>query len=67
MCEVNGRLIAVTGASGNLGAATAGLLLEHGAHLILLDRDTRSHESLFTAALERSGATSPNLLKNDQR
>ncbi len=38
MREIDGRVIVVTGASGNLGAATATLLAGRGARLVLLDR-----------------------------
>ncbi|NUP08547.1 MAG: SDR family oxidoreductase [Polyangiaceae bacterium] len=36
--KLDGRVIALTGASGNLGHATANALLERGASLLLLDR-----------------------------
>lgn len=58
MCEVKDRLIAVTGASGNLGQATAALLLEHGASVLLLDRHTESHATHFREALDAGRAWS---------
>ena len=38
MSDVRGRVVAVTGASGNLGASVARLFASHGAKLVLLDR-----------------------------
>ena len=38
MSELKDRVIVVTGASGNLGAATAKLLLQQGARLVLVDQ-----------------------------
>jgi NAD(P)-dependent dehydrogenase (short-subunit alcohol dehydrogenase family) len=39
MCEIDGRVIVITGAAGNLGVATAKLFASRGARLVLLDRD----------------------------
>lgn len=39
MCEIDGRVIVITGAAGNLGVATARLFASRGARLVLLDRD----------------------------
>jgi NAD(P)-dependent dehydrogenase (short-subunit alcohol dehydrogenase family) len=38
MCDVRGRVVAITGASGNLGASIAKLFASHGVKLVLLDR-----------------------------
>lgn len=48
MCEIDGRVIVITGAAGNLGAATARLFAARGARLALLDRD----EGRVRAALD---------------
>lgn len=39
MCDARGKVVVVTGASGNVGAATARLFISHGARVVLLDRD----------------------------
>jgi NAD(P)-dependent dehydrogenase (short-subunit alcohol dehydrogenase family) len=47
MCEIDGRVIVITGAAGNLGVATAKLFASRGARLVLLDRDeARAREAL---------------------
>lgn len=49
--KLEGRVFAVTGASGNLGHATAQLLLERGASLLLLDRHPDRLEAQQGAAI----------------
>jgi NAD(P)-dependent dehydrogenase (short-subunit alcohol dehydrogenase family) len=41
MNDLEGRVVVITGAAGNLGAATARLFASRGAKLILLDRDEK--------------------------
>jgi len=45
--DLEGRVIAVTGASGNLGVATAKVLFERGAKLLLLDRQLPHVSQVF--------------------
>lgn len=55
--SLEGRVFAVTGAAGNLGAATASLLLERGARVLLLDRSAARPKQTFEAALARGQAS----------
>jgi len=41
MTDIDKRVVVVTGAAGNLGAATAKLLASRGAKLVLVDRDEK--------------------------
>jgi NAD(P)-dependent dehydrogenase (short-subunit alcohol dehydrogenase family) len=45
--KLEGRVLAVTGASGNLGSAIAAALLEAGAKVVLLDRDPARLSTMF--------------------
>lgn len=49
---IQGRAFAVTGGSGNLGHATAALLLERGATLALFDHDARRSQQAFAKEIE---------------
>lgn len=55
MAEFAGKRIVITGGAGGIGLETARTLLEHGAHLILVDRDAagleRAREALGTARI----------------
>ena len=53
--DLNGRLAVVTGAAGGIGAATARLLAQHGARLVLADRDGAACEA-NAQALRQGGA-----------
>lgn len=44
MASLNGKVIAVTGAAGGIGSATAALLASRGANLSLADMDTKTLE-----------------------
>jgi NAD(P)-dependent dehydrogenase (short-subunit alcohol dehydrogenase family) len=49
MDDLSGRVAMVTGASGNLGRAAAGLLRDAGARTVLVDRDAAKLASAFAA------------------
>lgn len=56
--ELQGRIIAITGASGGLGSAVSLACARHGATVILIGRNARKLESLHTR-IERAGAPEP--------
>ena len=53
--DLNGRLAVVTGAAGGIGAATVRLLAQHGARVVLADRDGAACEA-NAQALRQGGA-----------
>ncbi len=55
--SIQGRAFAVTGGSGNLGHATAELLLERGATLALFDHDARRSTESFAKQIEAGVVT----------
>lgn len=50
--SIQGKAFAVTGGSGNLGHATAELLLERGASVALFDHDARRSTEAFSKQIE---------------
>lgn len=54
--KLEGKVLAITGASGNLGVAVARRALEEGAKVILLDRDRARIEAHFSAELAEGRA-----------
>lgn len=55
--SIQGKAFAVTGGSGNLGHATAALLLERGATLALYDHDARRSTQAFAKEIEAGAVT----------
>ena len=53
MAEFAGKRFVITGGAGGIGVATARTLLEHGAHVLLVDLDTER----LAAAREALGGT----------
>ena len=56
MSNIQGKVIAITGASSGIGEATARLLAERGAHVVLGARRTERLEALAAAIAEAGGS-----------
>ncbi|WEB44510.1 SDR family oxidoreductase [Streptomyces yunnanensis] len=54
-CDLTGRVALVTGATSGIGAATAALLAERGAHVLVAGRDRARGESVVGAIRDRGG------------
>jgi NAD(P)-dependent dehydrogenase (short-subunit alcohol dehydrogenase family) len=67
MSELKGRAIVITGASGNLGAATARLLLQQGARLVLVDRSADAVVHAMGGALPGDAMTLPLDLTDEEK
>ncbi len=59
MTDIDKRVVVVTGAAGNLGAATAKLLASRGAKLVLVDRDEKRIREALGDIARSPAATSP--------
>ena len=57
MSAINGKVVAITGASSGIGAATARLLAERGAAVVLGARRTERLDELAQGIRERGGRT----------
>jgi NAD(P)-dependent dehydrogenase (short-subunit alcohol dehydrogenase family) len=57
--DVRGNVVIVTGAAGGIGRATALLLAERGARLVLVDRDEQQLEKVATEVAALGAATLP--------
>ncbi|WP_102923298.1 SDR family NAD(P)-dependent oxidoreductase [Streptomyces noursei] len=53
--DLTGRVALVTGATSGIGAATAALLAERGAHVLVAGRDRARGESVVAAIRDRGG------------
>jgi NAD(P)-dependent dehydrogenase (short-subunit alcohol dehydrogenase family) len=53
--DLTGRVALVTGATSGIGAATAALLAQRGAHVLVAGRDSSRGESVVTAIRARGG------------
>ena len=56
MSKIEGKVIAITGASSGIGEAAAKLLAERGAHVVLGARRTERLESLATSITANGGS-----------
>lgn len=67
--ELEGRVVAVTGANGGIGRATVQALLEAGAHVAMLDREALSSDALAALREQTKGECLPlscDVADNDQ-